>query len=76
MAYVPPGKEYYVSKTKARIAHLERQLLPHRMDDPALRPTVTHVGVGSPTSRASSSRNLKGSFDQPEPFWRDVRRSP
>jgi hypothetical protein len=45
MAYVPPGKEYYERKWKARIADLERQLLPHRADDLALRPTVTHVGA-------------------------------
>jgi|HubBroStandDraft_6_1064221.scaffolds.fasta_scaffold71363_2 hypothetical protein len=48
MAYVPPGKEYYVRKTKARIADLERQLLPHRADDLALRPTVIHVGTQIP----------------------------
>jgi hypothetical protein len=38
-------KEYYERRTKARIVDLERQLLPHRVDDPSLRPTVTHVGA-------------------------------
>ena len=57
MAYVPPGKEYYVRKTKARIADLERQLLPHRADDLALRPTVIHVGAQIPEDRKSTRLN-------------------
>lgn len=39
------GKQYFVNKAKARIADLERQLLPHKSDDVKLRPTVTRLEV-------------------------------
>ncbi len=45
MTYEKPGRDYYIAKAKAEIADVERQLAPHRTDDPLLRPTVTHVGT-------------------------------
>lgn len=43
MAYEKPGPDYYITQQKAQIADTERQLAPHYVDDPLLRPTVTHV---------------------------------